>query len=92
MFSRTLAFGVAMSTLAAATSATAQVQQASPQQASPRQATPLANMPPTSSTETAGTIFRLQGQIKNDVNGTTGTAAPSIVTPGIVAPTQAQVE
>jgi len=41
MFSRTLAFGVALSTLAAATSATAQVQQASP-----RQATPLANFPP----------------------------------------------
>jgi hypothetical protein len=32
MFSRTLAFGVALSTLVAATSATPQVKQASPQQ------------------------------------------------------------
>jgi hypothetical protein len=69
MFSRTLAFGVALSTLAAATSATAQVRQASPQQASPRQAT----IPPTNSAGTAGTI-RLQGQPRNDINGTTGTS------------------
>ena len=80
MFSRTFAFGVAMSTLAAAASATAQVKQASPQQASPRQATPLANMPPISSTETTGTSFRVQPQ--NDINGITGAAAPSIVAPG----------
>ena len=66
MFSRTLAFGVALGTLAAATSATAQVQQASPQQASPRQATPLANFPPTSS---AGTAGRLQGQTGTSPNG-----------------------
>src|SRR6516225_3745301 len=83
MFSRTFAFGVAMSTLAAAASATAQVQQASPQQASPRQATPIANIPPTSSAGTAGTSFRVQGQTpqgrpQNDVNGTT-------VEPGIIA-------
>jgi len=75
MFSRTLAFGVALSTLVAATSATAQVKQASPQQPSPRQATPLANMPPISSTGTPGTSFRVQPQ--NDVNGITGTAAPA---------------
>jgi len=77
MLSRTLAFGVALSTLAAATSATAQVQQASPQQASPRQATPLANIPPISSTGTPGISFRVQPQ--NDINGITGAAAP---TPG----------
>ena len=79
MFSRTLAFGVALSTLAAAaaTSATAQVHQASPQQPSPRQATPLANMPPISSTVTPGTSFRVQPQ--NDINGITGTAAPNNV-------------
>jgi hypothetical protein len=84
MFSRTLAFGVALSTLAAAaaTSATAQVHQSSPQQASPRQATPLANFPPTSSAGTAGTSFRVQPQ--NDINGITGAAAPSTVAPGII--------
>jgi len=81
---RTYAFGVAMTTLAAPASATAQVQQASPQQASPRQATPLANIPAISSTGTAGTSFRVQGQPQNDVNGITGTAAPSTVGPGII--------
>src|SRR4029077_18350529 len=65
MFSRTLAFGVALSTLAAATSATAQVRQASPQQA-----TPLANIPPTGSAGTAGTSFR--GQPPNATNRITG--------------------
>ena len=86
MFSRTLAFGIALSTLAAATSATAQVHQASPQQPSPRQATPLANMPPISSTVTPGTSFRVQPQ--NDINGITGTAAPNNVGPtGIITAT-----
>jgi hypothetical protein len=75
MFGRTLAFGVALGTLAAAASATAQVQQASPQQATPRQATPLANIPPPSSAGTPGISFR--GQPQNDINGITGTAAPS---------------
>jgi len=91
MFSRTLAFGIALSTLAAATSATAQVQQASPQQPSPQQpspwqATPLANIPPPSSTVTPGTSFRVQPQ--NDINGITGTAAPNNVGPtGIITAT-----
>ena len=82
MFSRTLAFGIALSTLAAATSATAQVQQASPQQPSPQQpspwqATPLANIPPPSSVGTPGISLRVQPQ--NDINGITGTAAPNNV-------------
>jgi hypothetical protein len=82
MFSRTLAFGVAMSTLAAATTATAQHSaspaHASPAQASPQQATPLAERPPTSSAETAGgagVIIRLQEQRQSAVNG----AAASII-------------
>jgi hypothetical protein len=82
MFSRTLAFGIALSTLAVAASATAQVRQASPQQASPRQATPLANIPPPSSVGTPGISLRVQPQ--NDVNGITGIAAPGTVAPGII--------
>jgi len=74
MFSRTLALGIALSALAAATSATAQVRQASP-----RQATPLANLPPTSS---AGTAGRLQGQPRNDINGTRG-ASPNGSSTGV---------
>jgi hypothetical protein len=88
MFSRTLAFGVAMSTLAAATTATAQHSaspQASPAQASPQQATPLAERPPTSSTETARgaeAIIRLQEQRQSAVNGAMATTATVIPNPG----------
>jgi hypothetical protein len=92
MFSRTLAFGVAMSTLAAATTATAQHSaspaQASPTQASPQQATPLAERPPTSSTETARgaeAIIRLQElqeQRQSAVNGAMATTATVIPNPG----------